>query len=170
MLICGHDYGYTYSYLYTPLVRDTQRTGRRLPLKDPDGHEEIFCGDIPQPGHFDYDLRINIMDESGINISVVPLTCPDAYWGTENVPCLAAQESDDTMAEAQATFPDWIRWFISLPWQYREKTVEALERTCANGAACVMVLANIHDVLMMGPLHHLAGYRRQIFTGPFTFN
>ncbi len=46
----------------------------------PDGQEEIFRGDtpvsIPQPGHFDYDLRIKQMDATGIDISIVSLTAP----------------------------------------------------------------------------------------------
>ena len=143
MIIDIHTHAYTRRWLEI-----LKEQGGDYHLKTrPDGHEEIFRGDtpvaFPQPGHFDYDLRIKQMDESGIDISVVSLTCPNVYWGTEEVSCLAARESNDTMAEAQATYPDRIRWFTSLPWQYPEKAVEELERSCANGAAGVMVLANI---------------------------
>ena len=83
------------------------------------------------------------MDENGIDMNIVSLTCPNVYWGSEEISCMAARESNDTMAEAQSTFPDRIRWFTSLPWQYPEKAVEELERSCRHGAVGVMVLANI---------------------------
>jgi len=113
----------------------------------PDGREEIFRGDtpvaIPQPGHFDYDLRIRIMDESGIDLSIVSLTCPNVYWGGEDVSCRAARDSNDTMRDAQTAYPDRIRWFASLPWEYPQAAIEELKRACHNGAVGVMVLANI---------------------------
>src|SRR6056300_744042 len=113
----------------------------------PDGKEEIFKKEtpvaFPQPGHFDYDLRIKQMDATGIDVSIVSLTCPNVYWGTEEVSCMAAQESNDTMAAAQSTYPDRIRWFTSLPWEYPEKALEELTRSCDNGASGVMVLANV---------------------------
>ncbi len=143
MLIDIHTHAYTHRWLEI-----LQEQGGDYHLKTrPDGQKEIFRGDtpvaIPQAGHFDYDLRIKVMDEAGIDISVVSLTCPNVYWGSEDVSCMAAQESNDSMAEAQAKYPDRIRWFTSLPWQYPDEAVEELERTVANGAAGVMVLANI---------------------------
>ena len=45
----------------------------------PDGREEIFRGAtpvvFPQPGHFDYDLRIAAMDAAGIDVSIAALPC-----------------------------------------------------------------------------------------------
>lgn len=118
----------------------------RLQMR-PDGQQEIFRGDtpvvIPQPGHFDYDLRIKHMDTAGIDISIVSLTCPNVYWGGEDVSVSAARESNDTMAQAQKKYPDRIRWFTSLPWEYPQRAVEELTRSCDNGAAGVMVLANV---------------------------
>ena len=113
----------------------------------PDGQQEIFRGDtpvvIPQRGHFDYALRIRHMDEAGIDISIVSLTCPNVYWGNEDVSLRAARESNDTMAGAQATYPGRIRWLTSLPWEYPHAALEELARTCGNGAIGVMVLANV---------------------------
>ncbi len=113
----------------------------------PDGHEEIFRGDtpvaFPQPGHFDYDLRIKQMDATGIDVSVVSLTCPNVYWGSEEVSCDAARESNDNMQAAQEKYPDRIRWFTSLPWEYPQRAIEELARTCDMGACGVMVLANV---------------------------
>ena len=122
----------------------------------PDGQKEIFRGDtpvvLPQLGHFDYDLRIKHMNAAGIDISIVSLTCPNVYWGNEDVSCRAARESNDSMAQAQATYPDRIRWFTSLPWEYPHRALEELERTCANGASGVMVLANIAGRSLTDPL------------------
>jgi aminocarboxymuconate-semialdehyde decarboxylase len=122
----------------------------------PDGQREIFRGDtpvvLPQKGHFDYGLRIKHMDAAGIDVSIVSLTCPNVYWGDEDISCRAARESNDTMAEAQSTYRDRIRWFTSLPWEYPQRAVEELERTCANGAVGVMVLANVAGRSLTDPL------------------
>jgi aminocarboxymuconate-semialdehyde decarboxylase len=113
----------------------------------PDGREEIFRGDtpvvFPQPGHFDYGLRIATMDEVGIDVSVVSLTCPNVYWGNETVSVDAARESNASMAAAQEAYPTRIRWFASLPWEYPARAVEELARSCEEGAVGVMVIANI---------------------------
>ena len=102
----------------------------------PDGQQEVFRGDtpvvIPQKGHFDYEMRIRAMNEAGIDVSIVSLTCPNVYWGNEDVSVRAARESNDTMAQAQTTWPDRIRWFTSLPWEYPQRAVEELERTVKN--------------------------------------
>jgi aminocarboxymuconate-semialdehyde decarboxylase len=98
---------------------------------------------FPQPGHFDYDLRIETMDRAGIDVSVVSLTCPNVYWGGEAVSVAAARDSNDSMAAAERAYPGRIKWFTSLPWQYPERAVEELRRTADNGAAGVMVLANV---------------------------
>ena len=69
-----------------------KKAGRPYNIKTrPDGQQEIFRGDtpvvLPQKGHFDYDLRIKHMDEAGIDVSIVSLTCPNVYWGGEEVSC-----------------------------------------------------------------------------------
>jgi aminocarboxymuconate-semialdehyde decarboxylase len=122
----------------------------------PDGQQEIFRGNtpvvIPQRGHFDYELRIKHMDAAGIDISIVSLTCPNVYWGNEDISCRAAMESNDNMAQAQASYPERIRWFTSLPWEYPQRAIEELARTCAAGAAGVMVLANVAGRSLTDPL------------------
>jgi aminocarboxymuconate-semialdehyde decarboxylase len=121
----------------------------------PDGQQEVFRGDtpvvIPQRGHFDYDLRIRHMDAAGIDVSIVSLTCPNVYWGGEDVSSRAARESNDTMAQAQRTYGDRIRWFTSLPWEYPQRALEELGRTCGNGAVGVMVLANVSGRSLTDP-------------------
>ena len=43
------------------------------------------------------------MDAAGIDVSIVSLTCPNVYWGGEDVSSEAARESNASMAEAQRT-------------------------------------------------------------------
>jgi aminocarboxymuconate-semialdehyde decarboxylase len=122
----------------------------------PDGQQEIFRGDtpvvLPQKGHFDWGLRIQHMDQAGIDLSVVSLTCPNVYWGGEEVSCRAAREANDNVAQAQTAYPDRIRWFASLPWEYPQRAVEELERAVAQGAVGVMVLANIAGKSLTDPM------------------
>lgn len=138
-----------HTHMFTPgWLELLQKEGGIYNLKTrPDGQQEIFRGDtpvvIPQKGHFDYEMRIRMMNEAGIDVSIVSLTCPNVYWGNEDISVRAARESNDTMAQARTTWPDRIRWFTSLPWEYPERAVEELERTVKNGASGVMVLANI---------------------------
>jgi aminocarboxymuconate-semialdehyde decarboxylase len=113
----------------------------------PDGREEIFRGEtpvvFPQPGHFDYDIRIEQMDRAGIDLSIVSLTCPNVYWGGEEVSAEAARDSNASMAGAQRRYPGRVRWFASLPWQYPGRAIDELARSCDDGAVGVMVLANV---------------------------
>lgn len=122
----------------------------------PDGQREIFRGNtpvvIPQKGHFDWELRIAHMDQAKIDVSVVSLTCPNVYWGGEEVSVLAAREANDNVADAQSRYPDRIRWFASLPWEYPQRAVEELERSCAKGAVGVMVLANVAGKSLTDPM------------------
>ena len=122
----------------------------------PDGQQEIFRGNtpvvLPQKGHFDWDLRIEHMNKAGIDVSVVSLTCPNVYWGGEDVSCRAAREANDNVSDAQGRFPDRIRWFASLPWEYPQRAIEELERSCAKGAVGVMVLANIAGRSLTDPM------------------
>jgi aminocarboxymuconate-semialdehyde decarboxylase len=122
----------------------------------PDGQIEIFRHDtpvaIPQAGHFDYELRLREMDKAGIDISVVSLTCPNVYWGDEATSADVARDSNDSMAAAQAKWPDRIRWFASLPFEYPKRALDELARSCDQGAVGVMVLANIAGKSLTDPL------------------
>jgi aminocarboxymuconate-semialdehyde decarboxylase len=95
------------------------------------------------PDMFDYDLRIKNMDTFGIDIAVVSLTSPNAFWGTEEVSAAAAKVINDDMAAAQKSYPDRIRFLASLPWEFPDRAVAELERAIELGAVGVMTLANI---------------------------
>jgi aminocarboxymuconate-semialdehyde decarboxylase len=113
----------------------------------PNGGECIFRREVPvtvpTAGHFDYALRIQDMDAAGVDMAVVSLTCPNVYWGGRDISRLAASTVNKEMAAAQATYPDRIRWFASLPWEHPQDAVDELRRAFAGGAVGVMVLANV---------------------------
>lgn len=95
------------------------------------------------PDMFDYDMRIRNMDRARVDLAIVSLTCPNAYWGEPEISLLAARLVNDDMAAAQRRYPERIRWFASLPWQHRDLALQELARACDAGAVGIMVLANI---------------------------
>src|SRR5437868_7320918 len=97
----------------------------------------------PVPAMFDYALRLRTMDEHGVDICIVSLTCPNCYWGGPEISLKAARIMNDDMAAAQTAHPDRLRWFASLPWQYPDLALGELGRACDAGARGVMVLANV---------------------------
>ena len=105
----------------------------------------------PVPPMFDYGLRLKTMDECGVDVCVVSLTCPNCFWGGPDVSLQAARIMNDDMAAAQTAHPDRLRWFASLPWQYPELALAELERAHKAGAAGVMVLANIGGMPLTDP-------------------
>jgi aminocarboxymuconate-semialdehyde decarboxylase len=97
----------------------------------------------PMPGHFDYDLRVRDMDEAGVDLAIVSLTCPNVFWGDQGISCEAARVVNDAMVQGQKSHPERIRWLLSLPWEYPAEAVKELHRAHDNGAVGVMVLANV---------------------------
>jgi len=95
------------------------------------------------PAMWDYAQRIRDMDAARVDLAIVSLTCPNAFWGGREVSLAAARMVNDSMAEAQSARPDRIRWFASLPWQYADDAKAELARCVSQGAVGVMVLANI---------------------------
>jgi len=100
---------------------------------------------------WDYELRIKDMDKAGVDVAIVSLTCPNAYWGGREISLKAAQLVNDSMAEQQRARPDRIRWFASLPWQYADDAKAELARCLKNGAVGVMVIANIASDTLIDP-------------------
>ena len=115
--------------------------------KTPAGQETIHLWGTPFttlfPGMWDYDLRIRAMDEAGVDVAIVSLTCPNVYWGDEAISTDTARMVNDSMAQQQRERPDRIRWFASLPWQYPQAAIAELERATKAGAVGVMVLGHI---------------------------
>ncbi len=97
----------------------------------------------PQPGHFDYDLRIEKMDQARVDLAILSLTAPNVYWGSPEVSLEAARLVNDEMARAETAYPERIRWLTSLPWEHPDLALAELARSCELGAVGVMVLANV---------------------------
>ena len=100
---------------------------------------------------WDYDQRIRDMDRAGVDIAVVSLTCPNAYFGDAEVSLTAARLVNDSMAEQQRLRPDRIRWLASLPWQHERLALVELDRARAAGAVGVMVIANVDGASLTDP-------------------
>jgi aminocarboxymuconate-semialdehyde decarboxylase len=111
------------------------------------GGEAVFLDGAPfmtlMPGMFDYAMRIRAMDEAGVDIAIVSLTCPNVFWGGRTVSLDTARAVNDDMAAAQARYPARIRWLANLPWQHAADAVAELRRAHGNGAVGVMTLGNI---------------------------
>ena len=119
------------------------------------GQESIWMHGAPfmtlMSEMWDYEARIRDMDKAGVDLAVVSLTCPNAYFGDEAISVKAATMVNDSMREQQRAKPDRIAWFTSLPWQYADAAIAELERTTAEGAIGVMVIANIDGMNLTHP-------------------
>lgn len=119
------------------------------------GQDSVFMGGAPFmtlfPEMFDYDLRIANMDKAGVDVAIVSLTCPSVYWGGADASTKAARNMNAHMAHQQSRFPDRIRFFASLPWQYADRAVEVLEEAVAQGAVGVFVSANVDGASLTAP-------------------
>ena len=121
----------------------------------PAGQDSVYMGGAPFvtlfPEMFDYDLRIANMDKAGVDVAIVSLTCPSVYWGGEAVSTRVAREMNAHMAHQQDRFPDRIRFFATLPWQYADSAVAVLKEAVEKGAVGVFVSANINGVSLTHP-------------------
>lgn len=124
-------------------------------IVNPAGEDTIRCFDAPfftlDRAMWDYDLRIRDMDRAGVDLAIVSLTCPNAYFGDRATSLAAARGVNESMAEQQVLRPDRIRWLASLPWQHTELALAELARAVDAGAVGVMVIANIDGQLLTDP-------------------
>ena len=51
----------------------------------------------PQLGHFDYELRIQKMNEAKVDVAIVSLTAPNCFWGGPKTSLKAAQLVNDRL-------------------------------------------------------------------------
>jgi len=113
------------------------------------GQESIFMHGAPfmtlMPEMLDFDVRIRNMDKAGVDLAIVSLTCPSAFWGDEAVSARAASIMNAALAEQQARYPDRLRWFATIPWQYAQSAISELDRAVKAGAVGVFVTANIDE-------------------------
>lgn len=100
----------------------------------------------------DYDLRVKNMDQCGIDISIVSLSCPQCFWGDKEVSLYTAKVMNDDMADAQSRYSDRLRFVATLPWQYPEEALVELDRAIIKGAVGVAVTANIEGTNLTDPM------------------
>lgn len=119
------------------------------------GQEAIFAYGAPYvtlfPEMCDYEARIKNMDKAGVDIAIVSLTAQNCYFGGPEVSLKAAQLVNDDMADQQSIYPDRIRWFASIPWQYPELALAELNRCVKAGAIGAYVAANIDGKNLTDP-------------------
>ena len=97
-----------------------------------------------EPAHFDFDLRVANMKEAGVDLAIVTLSAPSAFWGDEATSAEAARIANDEFRAAQIRYPDHIRWMATLPWEYPAAAAAELDRACTLGALGVLVLGNVN--------------------------
>ena len=121
--------------------------GGRYSLQELGGQRVIHYDGAPfmtlMDPMFDYSQRIKDMDEAGVDISIVSLTCPSVYWGGEKISISTAQMMNDDMSDQQSNYPDRIRWFATLPWQYPKSALIELERAIKKGCSGIFVSASV---------------------------
>jgi aminocarboxymuconate-semialdehyde decarboxylase len=121
--------------------------GGRYAVKKLKGQRVIHYDGAPfmtlMDGMFDYDLRIKTMNRNKVDMAVVSLTCPSVYWGGKRVSVSTAKMMNDDMAAQRTAWPDRIRFFATLPWQYPDAAIKELDRALKIGASGVFVAANV---------------------------
>ena len=65
------------------------------------------------PGMLDVDLRIKAMDEAGIDLAIVSLTCPNVYWGGREASLQAARAIILGARLRRMGQQDFQRWTVS---------------------------------------------------------
>lgn len=119
------------------------------------GQETIFAHGAPYmtvfPEMYDYEARIKDMDAAGVDIAIVSLSAQNCFFGGPEVSLKAARLVNDDMAEQQSAYPDRIRWFASIPWQYPDLALSELDRCLEAGAIGVYVAANVDESNLTEP-------------------
>ncbi len=129
--------------------------GGRYELRELKGQRVIHQDGAPfmtlMDPMFDYARRIEDMNEARVDMAIVSLTCPSVYWGGEAISAETARLMNDDMSTQQQRWPDRLRFFATLPWQYPQRALAELERACGLGAVGVFVSANVDGVSLTDP-------------------
>lgn len=129
--------------------------GPHYAIRELKGQDVVHLDGAPfmtfTPPMFDWDRRVRDMNEAGVDLAIVSLTTPNVYWGGEEVSAETAVFMNDHMAAGQTAYPDRIRWFASLPWQYPQRALAELERALTAGAKGVYVSANVGGMSLTDP-------------------
>lgn len=105
-----------------------------------------------QPGMFDVDVRLQAMDEGGVDLSILTLASPNVYWDDDQESLHAAQQMNDYIADLRRAYPDRFAGMASLPWRAATLARAELDRAIDElGHVGVIVLANIEGRPLTDP-------------------
>lgn len=104
------------------------------------------------PEMTDFDLRIRNMDAAKVDLALISLTSPSVFIGDERISVSLATRINDDFAEAQKRYPQRLRWYTALPWQYPDAAIKELRRTRERGAIGVATITNVAGKSLTDPL------------------
>ncbi len=98
---------------------------------------------VSRAGHYDPEPRIKDLDEYGIDMQVVSLTCPSVELIPAKEGVLWAKKVNDYMADMCAKYKGRLYAYATLPFQDVKESVKELERAKNLGAKGVMLFSNL---------------------------
>ena len=148
-----HTHMYTNGYIDT--LRQSDDPGTKIvPPNGIERYEGIeYHGQViarVSPLMLDWEERIKAMDEVGVDLAIISLTAPNVFWISRELSLRSAVAINNNYAEAQQQYPDRIRWFASLPWDFAQDALAELKRAAKMGATGICTLTSIRG----RPLSH----------------
>jgi aminocarboxymuconate-semialdehyde decarboxylase len=100
---------------------------------------------------FDPEIRLEAMDQVGVQLELLSYTCPNCYWAEGALAGEVARVMNDNLAEVCARWPNRYRGLASIPLQNAELSLRELERALDQlGLVGLIILANVNEI----PLDH----------------
>ena len=119
---------------------------RIIDAEDGDGLLMVYGEDTIYPitpTMLDLELKLAVMDEHGIGMSVLSTNIPGLDWFDENEVEAIARETNDQLAEIVAARPDRFAALAALPLRRPEGAAAELERAVGRGLSGAMVYSNV---------------------------
>ena len=96
--------------------------------------------------------HLRLMDEEGIDQSVLSISSPGVYFGDDQAAIGLARRVNDSAAEVCAQYPDRFRFFASTPLPVVDAALEEIARCLDDlGAAGIAVETNMHGRYLSEP-------------------
>lgn len=134
-------------YLAAALVRALERRTELPRISDsPNGRQiEYGQGNIHPylPAMGDVELRLNEMDEQGIDLALLSINIPGVDWFPPADGPAVAREVNDELSDLVSRHPDRFAALATLPMQAPEAAAAELERAMGAGFRGAMVYSNV---------------------------
>ena len=111
------------------LTAEVREAWSALPREDQDGGQGLHLGEIEDQLDDLADGRIQLMDESGIDVQVLSLTTPALHTLEQEQSVLLAKRTNDLIAATVADCPDRFQGFATLPTPSPEEAALELNRS-----------------------------------------